>query len=77
MGVSNVYNSNKIDLVKLALTNKSKSSAAAKKPEYLQMTGSIFNAPNAKSTSGTNSLSDLNTLRSINDLNNKNKERGK
>lgn len=74
MGVSNVYNSNKIDLVKLALTNKSKSAAAAKKPEYLQMTGSIFNAPNAKSTSGTNSLSDLNTLRSINDLNNKNKE---
>ena len=74
MGVSNVYNSNKIDLVKLALTNKSKSSAAAKKPEYLQMTGSIFNAPNAKSTSGTSSLSDLNTLRSLNDINNKNNE---
>lgn len=74
MGVSNVYNSNKIDLVKLALTNKSKSTAASRKPDYMQMTGSIFNAPNAKSTTSTNSLSDLNTLRSLNDINNKNNE---
>ncbi len=71
MPISNVQQ-NKIDAIKLNLSTNTRQ-ASANKPEYLQMTGSIFNAPGAKSTSPTttaNSLNDLNTRRSIDDLNN-------
>ena len=70
MAVSNVYNQNKINLVKLNLSSQAKR-ASANKPEYMQMTGSIFNAPGAKNTNATteNSLNDLNTTKSLNELN--------
>ncbi len=71
MPISNVQQ-NKIDAIKLNLSTQARQ-ASANKPEYLTMTGSIFNAPGAKSTSPTttaSSLNDLNTRRSLDDLNN-------
>lgn len=68
MSVNNVYN-NKVNLVKAAMTNQAKKATAAAKPEYLQMTGSIFNAPSQTKES---SITDLNTRKSISDLNNAN-----
>ena len=47
MGVSNVNNLKNIDLSKLSLLQKSKG-AQSSKPEYMKMTGSIFNAPQVK-----------------------------
>ena len=44
MGVSNVNNLKNIDLSKLSLLQKNKG-AQSSKPEYMKMTGSIFNAP--------------------------------
>ena len=68
MGVSNVNNLNKIDLTKLGLLGKTRSTQS-NKPAYMQMTGSIFNAPQVKNNSSTTSnLSTLNTTRSLNEL---------
>ena len=50
MGVSNVNNRNPVELVKLAMQKQAASAAAARKPDYMTMTGSIFNAPNARTT---------------------------
>ena len=69
MSVNNVYN-NKVNLVKAAMVNQAKKATTAAKPEYLQMTGSIFNAPKVNSTTKTEgSITDLNTKKSITDLN--------
>lgn len=68
MGVSNVNNLNKIDLTKLGLLGKTRSTQS-NKPAYMQMTGSIFNAPQVKNNSSTTpNLSVLNTTRSLNEL---------
>lgn len=72
MGVSNVNNQNAINMIKLALQSKTSKTAESSKPEYLKMTGSIFNAPEAKANKKTNAtqdnLNNLNTLKSLNDL---------
>ena len=67
MSVSNVYNQGKI---KLNLGTQAKK-ASANKPAYMQMTGSIFDAPGAKNSASAtaNSLNDLNTSRSLSELN--------
>ena len=67
MGVTNVNGQNQINLVKLALAKKGKV-VTDNKPQYLQMTGSIFNAPKVTKTTGS-TLTDLNTTRSLSDLN--------
>ena len=68
MGVSNVNNLNKIDVTKLGLLGKTRSTQS-NKPAYMQMTGSIFNAPKVKNNSSTTpNLSVLNTTRSLNEL---------
>lgn len=67
MGVSNVNNLNKIDLTKLALTQKSRL-AKSNQPAYMQMTGSIFNAPEVKQQQETTNLNTLNTKKSLNEL---------
>lgn len=69
MGVSNVYNSN-VNIVKAAMSKRAQTTAAQAKPEYLQMTGSIFNAPGVNSNTTTaNTITDLNTRKSLNYLN--------
>lgn len=68
MGISNVNNLNKIDLTKLGLLSKAKS-AQSNKPAYMQMTGSIFNAPEVKQQAQTTNLTTLNTNKSIQELN--------
>ena len=71
MGVNNVNNLNKADLVKLAMLKKGQGSTAAAKPTWMTANGSIFNAPGNKTTvkeKSETSLQDLNTLRSINDI---------
>lgn len=67
MGVSNVNNLNKIDLTKLALAQKSRL-AKSNQPAYMQMTGSIFNAPEVKQQQETTNLNTLNTKKSLNEL---------
>lgn len=68
MGISNVNNLKNIDLSKLSLLQKSKG-AQASKPEYMKMTGSIFNAPQVKGQSSqTTNLTTLNTNRSFAEL---------
>ncbi len=68
MGISNVNNLKNIDLSKLSLLQKSKS-AQSSKPEYMKMTGSIFNAPQVKGQSSqTTNLTTLNTNRSFAEL---------
>ena len=67
MGVSNVNNLNKIDLTKLALAQKSRQ-AKSNQPAYMQMTGSIFNAPEVKQQQETPNLNTLNTKKSLNEL---------
>ena len=57
MGVSNVNNANKIDLTKLVFGKKTQSTQS-NKPAYMQMTGSIFNAPQVKQQSQTATLND-------------------
>ena len=71
MSVNNVYNNNKLQMVKLGIAQRQKT-AAAQTPVYLTKEGSIFNAPNAKSTTKTGdgaSITDLNTQKSISELN--------
>lgn len=70
MSVSNVYNQGKINAIKLNLGTQAKK-ASANKPAYMQMTGSIFDAPGVKNsaTATANSLNDLNTSRSLSELN--------
>lgn len=70
MSVSNVYNQSKINAIKLNLGVQAKK-ASANKPAYMQMTGSIFDAPGAKNSASAtaNSLNDLNTSRSLSELN--------
>lgn len=65
MGISNVNNLNKIDLTKLNFG--SKTMKTDNRPEYLKMTGSIFNAPGVKGTT-TSTLGTLNTNRSLSEL---------
>lgn len=68
MGISNVNNLKNIDLSKLSLLQKSKG-AQSSKPEYMKMTGSIFNAPQVKGQSSqTTNLTTLNTNRSFAEL---------
>lgn len=67
MGVSNVNNLNKIDLTKLALAQKSRLDKS-NQPAYMQMTGSIFNAPEVKQQQETTNLNTLNTKKSLNEL---------
>lgn len=67
MGVNNVNNLNKADLVKLALTKKGQSTTVAK-PTWMTSTGSIFNVPQSQKSRQSASLQDLNTLRSLNDI---------
>ena len=67
MSVSNVNNLNKIDLTKLALAQKSRL-AKSNQPAYMQMTGSIFNAPEVKQQQETTNLNTLNTKKSLNEL---------
>lgn len=70
MGINTAYN-NKVNLVKAAMTKQAQKSAETAKPEYMKMSGSIFNAPGVKSnTKADGTLTDLNTRRSIDDLNN-------
>lgn len=70
MSVSNVYNQSKINAIKLNLGVQAKK-ASANKPAYMQMTGSIFDAPGVKNsaTATANSLNDLNTSKSLSELN--------
>lgn len=70
MSVSNVYNQGKINAIKLNLGTQAKK-ASANKPAYMQMTGSIFDAPGVKNsaTATANSLNDLNTSKSLSELN--------
>ena len=68
MGVSNVNNRNPVELVKLAMQKQAASAAAARKPDYMTMTGSIFNAPNARTTTNPTTLSDLNTAKTLTEL---------
>lgn len=67
MGVSNVNNLNKIDLTKLALAQKNRQ-AKSNQPAYMQMTGSIFNAPEVKQQQETTNLNTLNTKKSLSEL---------
>lgn len=70
MGVSNVNNQNQINMIKLAMQRKAGTAAESAKPDYLKMTGSIWNAPQANKTNATkDNLNNLNTLKSLNDLN--------
>ena len=67
MSVNNVYNSNKISAIKGSISKAAKKTIA--KPEYMQMTGSIFNAPGVKDTTKTEkTLASLNAERSLEDL---------
>lgn len=67
MGVSNV-NINKQQAINAIKANLSgKKTAEAKKPEYLKMTGSIFNAPKTDNTKNVN-ITELNTQRSFQDI---------
>lgn len=70
MSVSNVYNQGKINAIKLNLGAQAKK-ASANKPAYMQMTGSIFDAPGVKNSASAtaNSLNDLNTSKSLSELN--------
>ncbi len=70
MSVSNVYNQSKINAIKLNLGVQAKK-ASANKPAYMQMTGSIFDAPGVKNSASAtaNSLNDLNTSKSLSELN--------
>ena len=69
MSVNNVYNQAKINAVKSAMASQAKKTVQAQKPEYMKMTGSIFNAPGVKDSSSTtktaSTLTDLNTRKSI------------
>lgn len=65
MGISNVNNVNKIDLTKLKFG--SRTVTTDNRPEYLKMTGSIFNAPGVKGST-TSTLGTLNTNRSLSEL---------
>lgn len=65
MGISNVNNVNKIDLTKLKFG--SRTVTTDNRPEYLKMTGSIFNAPGGKGAT-TSTLGTLNTNRSLSEL---------
>lgn len=70
MSVSNVYNQGKINAIKLNLGAQAKK-ASANKPAYMQMTGSIFDAPGVKNSASAtaNSLNELNTSKSLSELN--------
>jgi len=73
MGVSNVYKQAKqtaIAAIKQNLSSQGAKKTANAKPEYMKMTGSIFDAPGTKDPKGTN-LADLNTRASLNELNKK------
>ena len=70
MGVSNVNTANKAQIIKLALNKKSAQNTEANKPEYLKMTGSIFNAPTngIKKDPQRDELAQLNAKNSLKEL---------
>ncbi len=69
MGVSNVNTANKANIIKFALNKKSAQNTQSYKPEYLKMTGSIFNAKNPEvKDSRRDELTELNARHSIGDL---------
>ena len=70
MGISHINNKNAVNLLKLNLSSRAQK-AEANKPEYLKMTVSIFNAPNANAKPQVNSLNNLNTEKSLQELNKK------
>ncbi len=68
MGLSAIEQKN-VNLIKLAMQRKAGTVNVPKKPEYLQLTGSIFNASqNNKVNPTTNNLFALNTQRSIEEI---------
>lgn len=74
MGVSNVYNqakANAIAAIKSNMATKSARKVADTKPDYMKMTGSIFNAPGAKDAKQTSALATVNTQASLAELNKK------
>lgn len=60
-------------MIRLAISNKAAKTSESSKPEYLKMTGSIWNAPQANANQKTDptkdNLNNLNTLKSLNDMN--------
>lgn len=70
MGVSNINTANKAQIIKLALSKKSAQNTEANKPEYLKMTGSIFNAPTngIKKDPQRDELAQLNAKNSLKEL---------
>jgi len=70
MGVNNVNTANKAQIIKLALNKKSAQNTEANKPEYLKMTGSIFNAPTngIKKDPQRDELAQLNAKNSLKEL---------
>lgn len=77
MSVSNVYNQSKINAIKLNLGAQAKK-ASANKPAYMQMTGSIFDAPGVKNAENTtaDSLNNLNANKSMSELNSSGEKTG-
>lgn len=74
MGVSNVYNQAKASAIAAIKSNLASSGAkkiADSKPEYMKMTGSIFNAPKAKDGKPIATLASSNVTASLADLNKK------
>ena len=69
MGINNVNTANKAQIIKFALNKKSAQTAQSYKPEYMKMTGSIFNAKTPDTRDARrDELNQLNTKNSINEL---------
>lgn len=70
MGVLNVYNSAKSQAIAAVKSGMAKNAqkTQAKKPDYMQMTGSIFNAPQLNNQY---TITELNTTKSLAELNKK------
>lgn len=73
MGVSNVYNQAKANAIAAIKSNLANSGVkkADSKPEYMRMTGSIFDAPDLKRNSQVPSLASSNIKASLVELNKK------
>lgn len=73
MGVSNVYNQAKANAIAAIKSNLANSGVkkADSKPEYMKMTGSIFDAPDLKRNSQVPSLASSNIKASLVELNKK------
>ena len=73
MGVSNIYNQAKANAIAAIKSNLANSGVkkADSKPEYMKMTGSIFDAPDLKRNSQVPSLASSNIKASLVELNKK------